>query len=77
MVERQTRTGRLTEWDLAHSWHPFTQMKEYGAIEPVHVERGKGSWLYDTEGRRYLDGNASVWTNVHGHNDPDLNAVVR
>lgn len=72
----KVETRRLTEWDLAHSWHPFTQMKEYCAIEPIHVERGEGVWLIDTEGRRYLDGNASVWTNVHGHNDPDLNAAV-
>ena len=38
--------------------------------------RAQGGWLTDTEGRTYLDGNASVWTNVHGHNDPDLNAAL-
>lgn len=73
----QSRTEECTGWDLAHSWHPFTQMREYSSIEPVHIERGEGVWLTDTEGRRYLDGNASVWTNVHGHNDPDLNAALR
>lgn len=76
-VQERTQTELCTEWDLAHSWHPFTQMAEYAAIEPVHIESGQGVWLTDTEGRRYLDGNASVWTNVHGHNDPDLNAALR
>lgn len=67
----------LNRWDAAHSWHPFTQMQEYASFPQVHVERGEGCWLYDTEGNRYLDGNASVWTNVHGHNDPDLNEALR
>ena len=31
----------------------------------------------DAEGREYLDGNASIWTNVHGHRDPDLDAALR
>ena len=63
--------------DRRHAWHPFTQMREYLDNPRVHVARGEGCWLWDTEGRRYLDGNASVWTNVHGHNDPDLNAALR
>lgn len=62
--------------DSKHAWHPFTQMKEYQANPRLHLVRGEGSWLIDTEGRKYLDGNASVWTNVHGHNDPDLNAAL-
>ncbi|MGB0745027.1 MAG: adenosylmethionine--8-amino-7-oxononanoate transaminase [Opitutales bacterium] len=68
---------QLDEWDNHHSWHPFSQMQEYCAWPKVHVDRGKGCWLYDTEGRRYLDTNASVWTNTFGHNDPELNAAVK
>ena len=52
-------------------------MKEYADNPRIHLARGEGSWLIDTEGRRYLDGNASVWTNVHGHNDSDLNAALK
>lgn len=70
-------TGRLDRWDLDHSWHPFTQMQEYAALPPVQIERGEGCWLYDVEGNRYLDGNASIWTNVHGHNDSELNEALR
>lgn len=68
---------RLDRWDVDHSWHPFTQMQEYAALPQLQVERGEGCWLYDVEGNRYLDGNASIWTNVHGHNDPELNQVLR
>ncbi|MDQ3343470.1 MAG: aminotransferase class III-fold pyridoxal phosphate-dependent enzyme, partial [Actinomycetota bacterium] len=37
------------------------------ADEPLVVERAEGCWLIDTAGRRYLDANASLWVNVHGH----------
>jgi len=62
--------------DLRHVWHPFTQMQEYFGLPPLAIASGRGGWLTDTAGRRYLDGNASIWTNVHGHNDPDLNAAL-
>jgi adenosylmethionine-8-amino-7-oxononanoate aminotransferase len=52
-------------------------MREYQDNPRLHLVRGEGSWLIDGEGKRYLDGNASVWTNVHGHNDPDLNRALR
>jgi adenosylmethionine-8-amino-7-oxononanoate aminotransferase len=64
----------LARWDRHHVWHAFTQMQEY---EPLLIERGAGAWLVDTAGRRYLDGSASMWCNVHGHRHPRLDAAVR
>lgn len=63
--------------DRRHAWHPFTQMREYLGNPRLHITRAEGCWLHDAEGNRYLDGNASVWTNVHGHNDPELNQALR
>jgi adenosylmethionine-8-amino-7-oxononanoate aminotransferase len=70
------RTKLLARWDRAYLWHPFTQMKEWEQEEPVIIERGKGSYLIDTEGRRYLDGTSSIWVNLHGHRHPALDAAV-
>lgn len=64
------------DFDRAHSWHPFTQMKEYLAWERLEIVRGEGCWLFDKSGNRYLDTNASVWCNVHGHAHPVLNEVL-
>lgn len=69
-------TCQLDQWDRQHAWHPFSQMQEYCDWPQLHVERGKGCWLWDTEGNRYLDTNASVWTNTFGHNDPELNDAL-
>jgi adenosylmethionine-8-amino-7-oxononanoate aminotransferase len=63
--------------DVRHSWHPFTQMREYLDHPRLHVARAKGCWLFDADGNRYFDGTASLWTNVHGHADPDLDAALR
>lgn len=71
-----TATARVDAQDARHAWHPFTQMSEYLATPRVHIARGEGFHLFDTEGRRYLDGSSSLWTNVHGHNHPELNAAI-
>ncbi|MDQ6734817.1 MAG: adenosylmethionine--8-amino-7-oxononanoate transaminase [Nitrospirota bacterium] len=73
----RSRTKQLARWDRAYLWHPFTQMKEWEQEEPVIIERGKGSYLIDTEGRRYLDGTSSIWVNLHGHRHPMLDKALR
>jgi adenosylmethionine-8-amino-7-oxononanoate aminotransferase len=65
------------EADRRFLWHPFTQMQEYANNPRLHVARAEGCWLMDQDGKRYLDGNASIWTNVHGHHDPDLDQALR
>lgn len=43
---------------------------------PVIVERGEGIYLIDTDGNRYIDGVASMWTNIHGHNRKEINDAI-
>ncbi len=76
MTAKKMLTEEIDRIDINHSWHPFSQMNEYLAQPRLHIERGEGCWLYDTDGKRYLDANASIWTNVHGHNDPELNQAI-
>lgn len=71
------RTEQLAALDKKHVWHPFTQHQRWDAAEPLLIERGEGSYLFDTEGRRYLDGVSSLWTNVHGHGHPVLDEAIR
>ncbi|NPA58450.1 MAG: adenosylmethionine--8-amino-7-oxononanoate transaminase [Aquificae bacterium] len=66
----------LEEWDKNYFWHPFTQMKVYREEENIIVEKGEGVYVYDIHGRKFLDGVASLWCNVHGHNHPKLNRAV-
>ena len=68
----------LNQWDFDHVWHPFTQATEWEAAgEPLIVERAEGCTLIDVHGKRYLDGISSLWTNVHGHQHPDIDEAIR
>jgi adenosylmethionine-8-amino-7-oxononanoate aminotransferase len=67
---------RLDRLDHAHVWHPFTQMRDWLRREPIVIVSGRGALLRDARGREYLDANSSIWTNLHGHNHPKLNAAI-
>ncbi len=58
-------------------WYPFTQMQEFLHGSPFTIAAAKGCWLIDQAGNRYLDGVSSLWTNVHGHCHPVIDAAVR
>ncbi|MCO5107490.1 MAG: aspartate aminotransferase family protein [Burkholderiaceae bacterium] len=47
------------------------------ARQPVAFTHGDGAWLYDTDGRRYLDCLAGIAVNTLGHNHPKLVAALR
>jgi adenosylmethionine-8-amino-7-oxononanoate aminotransferase len=70
-------TAELVAWDHRYVWHPFTQMRDWLADEPLVIERGEGNYLIDTDGRRYLDGVSSLWCNVHGHRKRELDEALK
>ena len=61
---------------LASVWHPCTQMQHHEALPLMAISHGKGAWLYDYEGRRYLDAVSSWWVNLFGHANPRINAAL-
>jgi adenosylmethionine-8-amino-7-oxononanoate aminotransferase len=79
LLEEATWPSRaeIERWkriDREHVWHPFTQMQEW--TDPVVIVRGEGPYLFDAEGRRYVDGVSSLWVTVHGHRTPEIDAAV-
>lgn len=68
---------QLATWDQSYVWHPFTQMRDWLAADPLIIAAGDGNYLIDVDGRRYLDGVSSLWCNVHGHRRPELDAALR
>jgi adenosylmethionine-8-amino-7-oxononanoate aminotransferase len=67
----------MVERSLAAVWHPCTQMKLHERLPLVPVARAEGAWLYDFDGRRYLDAVSSWWVNLFGHSNPAINAALR
>jgi adenosylmethionine-8-amino-7-oxononanoate aminotransferase len=76
-MARRPTTQQLIDWDRRYLWHPFTQMQEWEQEKPLIIERGKGSYLIDTEGKKYLDGTSSIWVNLHGHRHPILDRAIK
>ena len=67
----------LADKDHRYLWHPFTQMKEWMAEEPVIIESGEGAVLRDIHGNEYIDANSSIWTNLHGHRHPKITQAIK
>lgn len=60
----------ICEIDKKFVWHPFTQ--EGSADAPVHIVKGEGAYLYDANGKKYLDAIGSWWVNLYGHANPQI-----
>jgi|APMI01.1.fsa_nt_gi adenosylmethionine---8-amino-7-oxononanoate aminotransferase len=67
----------LLSRSLAAVWHPCTQMKHHEKLPLVPIKRGAGAWLYDADGRRYLDGISSWWVNLFGHANPRIGDALK
>lgn len=67
----------LVDRSLKAVWHPCTQMKEHETYPLVPMVRGEGVWLYDAEGKPYLDAVSSWWVNLFGHNNPTIKQAIK
>lgn len=76
-MQTSTRNSLLLERSLAAVWHPCTQMKQHESLPLIPVARAQGCWLYDFDGKRYLDAVSSWWVNLFGHGNPQINAALR
>ncbi len=71
-----SRNRELMARDLQVLWHPCTQMKDHEDTPLIPIRRGRGVWLEDYEGQRYLDAISSWWVNLFGHANPRINAAL-
>lgn len=66
----------LIEKDLKYIWHPYTQMKDYENDEPIIIENGKGIYVWDKKGNKYIDAVSSWWVNTLGHSNDRINKAL-
>jgi adenosylmethionine-8-amino-7-oxononanoate aminotransferase len=52
-------------------------MKSHEHLPLIPVQRGEGVWLYDFDGKRYLDAISSWWVNLFGHNNPRIKDAIK
>ena len=68
---------QLETWDKAHLWHPFTQMQDYIKETPLIIKEGNGIYLKDINGKEYIDGVSSMWCNIHGHRNKEIDDAIK
>ena len=68
----------LSDKDKSYLWHPFTVMSAWCSddYEPLVIHKGEGVHVFDDLGNQYIDGNSSIWTNLHGHNEKRINSAI-
>ena len=67
----------LLDRSLQSVWHPCTQMKSHEQFPLIPIARGDGVWLYDADGKRYLDAVSSWWVNLFGHNNTRIKDAIK
>jgi len=75
-MQTSNRNTLLLERSRTAVWHPCTQMKQHETLPIVPIARAQGCWLYDCDGKRYLDAVSSWWVNLFGHAEPRINAAL-
>ncbi len=67
----------LQKRDLKHVWHPCSQMKDYEELPPITIDHAKGVYLYDIDGKEYIDIVSSWWCNLLGHCNSQINESMK
>lgn len=67
----------MLELDMKSIWHPCTQMKDHERLPIVPIKSGKGVYLYDFEGKAYIDCVSSWWVNLFGHSNDYINSKLK
>jgi adenosylmethionine-8-amino-7-oxononanoate aminotransferase len=66
----------LLQRSLQAVWHPCTQMKWHEQLPLLPIQSAQGIWLYDMDGKRYLDAISSWWVNLFGHQEPRIKQAI-
>ncbi len=68
--------SELKTRDLSVVWHPCTQMKDHEWLPLIPIKSGRGVYLEDYDGKRYLDAISSWWVNLFGHCNPAISRAI-
>jgi 4-aminobutyrate--pyruvate transaminase len=64
--------SNLAVRDIETLVHPYTNLATLRDVGPLVIERGKGIWLFDSDGKSYLDGMAGLWCTALGYGNEEL-----
>ena len=72
-----SKNNEIMKRDLEVIWHPCTQMKDHETLPLIPIKSGKGIYLYDFDGNKYIDAVSSWWVNLFGHSNVRINDKIK
>ena len=66
----------LTNWDRDHNLHPWASAKGLGSDEYMRVNSAKGIYMWDSEGKKFIDGLGGMWCTQIGYGRQDMADVI-
>ena len=75
-IVNKNNLKKIIQRDLKVIWHPCTQMKDHEKIPLIPIKKGKGVWLEDYDGKKYIDAISSWWVNLFGHSNSYINSKI-
>ena len=69
--------SNLAVRDVETLIHPYTQLASFRETGPLILERGEGVWVFDTEGKPYIEGMAGLWCTALGYSNRELVEAAR
>ncbi len=67
----------LYQRGLDNIWMPFTSWQDFIEYPPLTITHADGIYIFDSEGKKYIDGIGSWWASIFGHRHPDIMSAVK
>jgi 4-aminobutyrate---pyruvate transaminase len=64
--------SNLATRDVETVLHPYVNLARFRETGPVIIERGQGVYVYDTDGKAYIEGMAGLWCTALGYGNEEL-----
>lgn len=76
MLDNEPSLETLQEWDRLHQVHPWAAMDAWRGYDNIFVERAQGIYLWDGQGKRFIDGPAGMWCTQIGYGREEMAEAI-
>ena len=64
--------SNLAVRDIETVIHPYTNLQRHREMGPLVLEEGRGIYVFDSDGKRYIEGLAGLWCTALGYGNGEL-----
>ena len=76
MLDNEPSLETLQEWDRLHQVHPWAAMDAWRGYDNIFVDRAQGIYLWDGQGKRFIDGPAGMWCTQIGYGREEMAEAI-